>query len=64
MCTSDATVTTDGFGAWSKVLSSVADGSHSYTATATDAASNTSLASTTVTVLVDTVPVLVASSPL
>jgi hypothetical protein len=41
-------------GTWSKPLTGVADGPHSYTATATDAAGNTSAPSTAVTVTVDT----------
>ena len=62
--TSKATTTANYSGSWSKTLSSVADGAHSYTATATDAASNTSPPSTAVTVTVDTAsPSSSASSP-
>jgi hypothetical protein len=46
--------TADGAGAWSVTLAGVADGAHSYSAQATDAAGNTSSASTTRTVTVDT----------
>src|SRR5205823_5462242 len=53
--TSKGTSAADGGGAWSKSLGAVADGSHSYTATATDAAGNTSVASSAHTVTVDTV---------
>jgi hypothetical protein len=42
-------------GGWSKTFSGVADGSHTYTAKATDAAGNTSAASNARTVAVDTV---------
>ena len=41
-------------GAWSITLSNVADGAHTYTATATDAAGNTSTASNARHVTVDT----------
>lgn len=41
-------------GSWSKDLAAVADGSHSYTATATDLAGNTSAVSAALTVIVDT----------
>jgi large repetitive protein len=41
-------------GSWSTTLTGVADGSHTYTAKATDAAGNTSAASNAVTVVVDT----------
>lgn len=50
---SKGTTTTDGLGNWSKALSGVADGSHTYTAKATDAANNTSGASAPTTVTVD-----------
>jgi hypothetical protein len=45
----------DGAGSWTKTLSGVADGSHTYTAKATDAAGNTSAASNARSVTVDTV---------
>ena len=45
----------DASGKWSVDLSGVADGKHTYTATATDADGNTSAASNPVTVTVDTV---------
>jgi hypothetical protein len=41
-------------GTWSRTLTGVADGSHTYTAKATDAAGNPSAASNAVTVVVDT----------
>ena len=41
-------------GNWSKALTGVVDGSHSYTARATDAAANTSAASISRTIVVDT----------
>jgi hypothetical protein len=47
---------TDASGNWSKTVSGIADGSHTYTATATDAAGNTSAASSAVTVAVDANP--------
>src|SRR5829696_4705368 len=43
-------------GAWSIALSGVSDGSHTYAARATDAANNTSSASNSVTVKVDSAP--------
>ena len=52
--TSLGTATTSSGGGWSRTLTSVADGSHSYTATARDAAGNTSSASNARTVVVDT----------
>ncbi|HEX2110140.1 MAG TPA: Ig-like domain-containing protein [Gaiellaceae bacterium] len=48
--------TATGSGTWSKTLTGVVDGSHTYTAKATDAASNTSAASNARTIVVDTVP--------
>lgn len=52
---SKGTTTADGSGNWSKTLSPVADGSHTYTATAADTGlSNNSSASGAVTVTVDT----------
>ena len=55
--TSKGTTTADSSsGAWSIALSGVSDGSHTYTARATDAASNTSPASNSVTVKVDSAP--------
>ncbi|MDQ6750210.1 MAG: Ig-like domain-containing protein [Actinomycetota bacterium] len=53
---SKGTTTTDGGGSWSKALVGVADGSHTYTAKATDIAGNTSGASNARTVTVDTRP--------
>jgi hypothetical protein len=44
----------DGGGAWSATLGGVPDGSHAYSATATDAATNTSPPSNTRTVIADT----------
>ena len=43
--TSLGTVTADGAGAWSFATTALADGAHSFTATATDAAGNTGDAS-------------------
>ena len=58
--TSLGTTTATG-GSWGFTLTDVADGPHAYTATATDAAANTSATSNTVDVLVDTVaPTLTA----
>jgi hypothetical protein len=51
---SKGTTTASGVGSWAKALTSVADGSHSYTARATDAAGNVSPASNAHTVVVDT----------
>ncbi len=53
--TSKGTTTTDASGNWTKPLSDVADGSHTYTAKTTDAAGNTSLVSSGRTVIVDTI---------
>ena len=51
-------------GAWSAILTGVANGSHTYTATATDVADNTSEASAGRTVIVDTTkPTVRAVSP-
>lgn len=47
------TGTVTGSGAWSVALAGVPDGRHSYTARRTDAANNTSSASTALTVIVD-----------
>jgi hypothetical protein len=52
--TSLGTATTTSGGVWSRTLTSVADGSHAYTATARDAAGNTSGVSNARTVVVDT----------
>jgi hypothetical protein len=52
--TSKGTTQADASGNWSKTLTGVAEGSHTYTAKATDAAGNTSGASNTRTVEVDT----------
>ena len=46
--------TADGSGAWSYTTAALADGTHSLTATATDAANNTSAASAALNVTVDT----------
>ena len=48
------TVTANGSGAWSYTTAALADGAHSLTATATDAAGNTSAASAALSVTVDT----------
>jgi hypothetical protein len=56
--------TADGEGNWSAALTGVGDGSHTYKATATDAAGNTSGDSNSRTVVVDTVdPTSQATSP-
>ncbi|MDQ3668757.1 MAG: Ig-like domain-containing protein [Actinomycetota bacterium] len=52
---SRGSATADGSGGWSTTLAGLADGSHTLTAKATDAAGNTSSASSGVTVTVDTV---------
>ena len=52
--TSRGTATTGSGGLWSRTLTGLSDGSHSYTATARDAAGNTSGASNSRTVVVDT----------
>jgi hypothetical protein len=52
--TSKGTTTASGVGSWAKPLISVADGSHTYTARATDAAGNVSAISNARTVVVDT----------
>ena len=64
--TSRGVVTASGQGAWSKTVSGVPDGSHVYTATASDAAGNTSAASAGRTVTVDTVApeTVVSAGPL
>src|SRR5439155_14236323 len=49
------TATANGSGAWSFTTGTLADASHSFTAKATDAAGNTSAASTALSVTVDTV---------
>ena len=51
-----ATATADGSGNWSTTIGGVSDAAHTYTATATDQAGNTSVASTPVHVTVDTQP--------
>ncbi len=48
------TATANGSGAWSYTTSALANGTHSLTATATDAAGNTGAASTAMSVTVDT----------
>ncbi len=60
--TSLGTATTTAGGAWSIPLTGVADGVHTYTATATDAATNTSPASAGRTITVDKVRPLVSST--
>ncbi len=50
------TATANGTGAWSYTTSALANGTHSLTATATDVAGNTSVASSALSVTVDTVP--------
>ncbi|MEP0708080.1 MAG: Ig-like domain-containing protein [Parvibaculum sp.] len=54
--TSLGTVTANGAGAWSLTTGVLADGAHGFTATATDAAGNTSAASSSYGVTVDTAP--------
>jgi hypothetical protein len=49
------TTASSAIGAWSKALSGVTNGRHSYTATATDQAGNTSAASAARTIIVDSV---------
>ncbi len=46
--------TTNGSGAWTYTTATLADGGHSFTATATDAAGNTGLASSALPVTIDT----------
>ena len=60
--TSRGTATTTAGGAWSIPLTGVADGAHTYTATATDAATNVSPPSAGRTITVDTVRPLVSST--
>ncbi len=48
------TATANGTGAWSYTTAALANGAHSLTATATDAAGNTGAASTAMSVTVDT----------
>ncbi len=56
------TATANGTGAWSYTTGALSNGAHSLTATATDAAGNTSAASTALSVTVETgVPVVTAS---
>jgi Big-like domain-containing protein len=52
--TSKGTASANALGAWSKAVSGLADGAHSFAATASDAAGNTSPVSATHTVVVDT----------
>ena len=47
-------VTANGSGAWSFTTATLADGAHSFTATATDAAGNVSAASAALSVTIDT----------
>jgi RHS repeat-associated protein len=58
-----ATGSADGSGAWSITTSSLADGAHSFTAKATDAAQNTSPASSPLSVTVDTTAPSPPSTP-
>ena len=48
------TATANGSGAWSFTTAALADGSHSFTATATDTAGNTGAASSALSVTIDT----------
>ena len=48
------TVTANGIGAWSFTTAALADGAHSFTATATDTGGNTSAASSALSVTIDT----------
>ncbi|MDP9438474.1 MAG: Ig-like domain-containing protein [Actinomycetota bacterium] len=60
-----ATTTAGTTGAWSKTLTGVANGRHTYTAKATDKANNTSAASASKTVIVDKVkPKVLSTNPL
>ena len=62
--TSKGTTQADALGNWSKTLSGVAEGSHTYTVKATDAAGNTSAASSDQTVIVDlTNPTVISTTP-
>ena len=49
------TATANGSGAWSYTTAALANGAHSFTATATDVAGNTSAASAALSVTVDTI---------
>ena len=60
--TSKGTTQVDASGAWTKTISSVSDGSHTYKAKAKDAAGNTSGFSNSRTVKVDTVKPQVSST--
>ena len=63
--TSKGTTPVDASGAWSKTLSGVSDGSHTYKARAKDAAGNASGFSNTRTVVVDkTKPIVSSTTPL
>ena len=59
--------TTNGSGAWSYTTAALANGSHSFTATATDTAGNTSVTSSALAITMDTVapaaPSITAFSP-
>ena len=59
--TSKVTTKANGSGVWSKALSGLSEGAHTYAAKATDAAGNTSSASNAHTVNVDTTPPTVNS---
>jgi hypothetical protein len=54
--TSKGTTQTNGSGIWSKAVSGLSEGAHTYTAKATDAAGNTSALSNARTLTVDTTP--------
>jgi Bacterial Ig-like domain/FG-GAP-like repeat/Bacterial Ig domain len=60
---SKGTATADGSGNWSIPLTGVGEGSHTYTAKATDAAGNTSGPSDALTVDVETPPMVIGVSP-
>ena len=63
--TSKGRTAVDSSGAWSKTLSAVGEGSHTYTAKATDAADNTSGSGGPITVKVDTTkPTVIGMTPL
>ena len=56
-------VTANGSGAWSYTTAALANGAHSLTATATDAAGNTSVASAALSVTIDTTAPVAPTSP-
>ncbi|WP_322993932.1 Ig-like domain-containing protein [Limnohabitans sp.] len=57
------TATADGYGNWSITSSALSQGNHTLTATATDAAGNTSVASSSLAVTVDTTAPAAPSTP-